>query len=215
MTGWRFLPEGTHLLAADETLLWQGRPAPRGLARRFLHLGAVTGYFAVLAAWNLIAAHADGFRAAEAMVGAFWVVIPALAAAALLYAIAWVISATTLYTLSDKRVIMQVGVALPIAVTIPLRSIGSADLRLYADGSGDVTLAFSGEDRLAYLLLWPHVRPGRYKKAEPMLRSLHNAQEVAAILAQALVAVAPDHGFAPAIKPVPAGRRAAPAMVRA
>ena len=215
MSGWRFLPEGTELLAPDETVLWQGRPTIGGLARRFLHVRAVIGYFVVLAAWNLLSAYADGLRAADALVASFWVVIPAAGTAALLYAVAWVLSASTHYMLTDKRIIMQIGVALPIALTLPLRNIGSADLRLQADGSGDITVAFSGEDRLAYLLLWPHVRPRRYRKAEPMLRSVRDAQAVAAALAQALVAASPEPCVAPVLKPTRPSALPEPAMVTA
>ena len=212
MSGWRFLPEGTELLAPDETVLWQGRPTIQGMARRFLHVRAVTGYFAVLAAWTLLSAHADGLRAADALIASFRVVIPAAGVAALLYAIAWILSVSTHYMLTDKRIIMQIGVALPIALTLPLRSIGSADLRLHADGSGDVTVAFSGEDRLAYLLLWPHVRPRRYRRAEPMLRSVRDARALATVLAQALVAVSPEPCIAPVLEPMREAASPEPAM---
>ena len=213
MSGWRFLPEGTQLLAPDESVLWQGRPTVSGMARRFLHLRAITGYFGVLAAWNLLSAHADGMRARDAMVASFWVIIPAVGAAALILAVAWVLSATTHYMLTSKRLIMQIGVALPIALSVPLRSIGSADLRLYPDGTGDITLSFGGDDRLAYLLLWPHARPWRYKKAEPMMRTVRNAREVAALLARALVAVSPAPSVAPLPEIAPPVRQAEPAMV--
>jgi hypothetical protein len=202
MSAWRFLPEGSELLAPDETALWQGRPTTAGIARRFLHVRAITGYFVVLAAWNLMAAHADGFRAGDAMVAAFWVAIPAAAVAAVLYASAFVLAATSHYMITDKRIIMQIGVALPIALTLPLSKIGSADMKLHADGSGDLTVAFNSEDRLAYLLLWPHARPWCFKKAEPMLRSVRDARNVAAILAKALVSASTEPSVAPAITPL-------------
>jgi hypothetical protein len=206
MSAWRFLPEGTELLARDETALWQGRPTTAGIARRFLHIRAITGYFVVLAAWNLMTAHADGFRAGDAMIASFWVAIPAVAAAAVIYALAFVFAATSHYMITDKRIIMQIGAALPIALTLPLSKIGSADMKLYADGSGDLTVAFNSDDRLAYLLLWPHARPWRFKKAEPMLRSVRDARGVAAVLAKALVAASTAPSIAPAIEQ-PVGER--------
>lgn len=186
-----FLPEGSEIVAKDETILWEGRPRVVGLARHLFHIRAVMGYFFVLAAWNLASTHADGFRANAAFLSAAWLVLPALIGAAVIYAMAWVFVVTTHYTITDRRVIMQLGVAVPIALTLPLRQIKAADVRLYADGSGDIPLAL-GEQKLAYLLVWPHARPWRFKAAEPMLRSVPDAAEVATILSRALLAVSPS-----------------------
>ena len=186
----RFLAEGSEVLAKGETVLWQGRPRVAGLARSLFRIRAVMGYFALLAAWNIASAHADGFRANAALIAAAWVIVPALVAAAALIAMAAVLAATTHYTITDRRVIMQVGVALPIALTLPLGRIAAADVRLGADGCGDIPLAL-GEERLAYLLLWPHARPWRFRRAQPMLRAIPDAAGVAAILARALLQASP------------------------
>ena len=47
-------------------------------------------------------------------------------------------------------------------------------------------LSLAGSDRIAYLHLWPHVRPWQLKRTQPMLRALADAQGVAQILASAL-----------------------------
>ena len=185
-----FLAEGSEHLVPDETVVWQGRPLVTGLARRLFHIRAILGYFAVLAAWNLASAHSDGFRANAALLAAAWVVIPAFAAAGVIYAMALVITLTTHYTITDKRVILQIGVALPIALTLPLKQIRAADVKLNADGSGDIALSL-GDQKLAYLLIWPHARPWSMKKAQPMLRAIPDVRDVAARLSRTLVAVSP------------------------
>ena len=194
-----FLNEGSETIAADETVLWQGRPMILGLVRTLFHVRAIMGYFALLAAWNLASAHADGFRANAAFVSALWVAVPALVAALVIFAMAWLIAATTHYTITDKRVIMQIGVALPIALTLPLRRIRAADVKLNADGSGDIPLAL-GDQKLAYLLIWPHARPWRFKQSEPMLRAVPDVRQVATVLSRALVAASPG-GEAIAVPP--------------
>ena len=108
-----FLGDGSEAIAAGETVLWQGRPTIFGLVRSLFHIRAVMGYFVVLAAWNLASAHADGLWASAAFASAAWVAIPAAVAAAVLVAMSWLVAATTHYTLTDRRVIMQIGVALP------------------------------------------------------------------------------------------------------
>ena len=194
-------PDGSEVVGRHETILWEGRPLVGGLARNLFHVRAVLGYFFILAAWNLASAHSDGFRANAAFLSAVWVVIPAVVAALVVYAMAWIFVMTTHYTITDKRVILQIGVALPIALTLPLRQITGADVKLYADGSGDIPLAL-GDQKLAYLLLWPHARPWRMKAAEPMLRAIPDAQAVAGILSRALMAASP-HGEAIMLAPTP------------
>ena len=54
-----------------------------------------------------------------------------------------------------------------------------------ADGSGDLPLTLSGEDRIAWLHLWPHARPFHLAHPEPMLRSVPDAAAVAQLLSQA------------------------------
>ena len=205
-----FLGEGSEAIAADETVLWQGRPTALGLTRSLFHIRLVMGYFVVLAAWNLAAAHADGLWASAAFQSALWVAVPAAVAGVVLVAMAWLIAATTHYTITDRRVILQVGVALPIALTLPLKRIISADVKLNADGSGDIPLAL-GRQKLAYLLLWPHARPWRVKNPEPMLRAIPNVREVANILSRALLKASPAAeaiSLAPAPQPEPRGEMA-------
>ena len=195
----RLHPEGSEIVGRDETILWEGRPSTVGLARRLFQLKALLGYFVVLAVWDLASAYSAGFRANAAFVGLSWLALGALGVAALVFGAAWVVAITTRYTLTDKRLILQIGVALPIALTLPLHRIGSANLRLYPDGSGDVPLTL-GDGQIAYLLLWPHARPWRFKVSQPMLRCVPDAREVASVLAQALLVASPS-GEAVAVAP--------------
>ena len=49
-------------------------------------------------------------------------------------------------------------------------------------------LSLLGRDRLAYLHLWPHVRPWRFSRVQPMLRGLPQVRETGRILGDALAA---------------------------
>jgi len=57
---------------------------------------------------------------------------------------------------------------------------------VYADGTGDIPLTMIGADRIAYLNLWPHARPWRIARPEPMLRAIPDAARVGEILSGAL-----------------------------
>lgn len=209
-------PDDLHGLPAPlppgERVLWQGRPQWWPLCVQALHVRKVALYFALLMGWGIAAAAADSAALAASARSAAWLLMPAGLAVGVLMLIGWLMARTTRYTITSARVILQYGVALPMTLHIPLRRIGSAALKIHRDGSGAIPLATSGDDRLAYLMLWPHVRPWRLKRAEPMLRALAEPKHVASILAQALkkavgegVRAAPAGADAEAAKPSLAG----------
>lgn len=177
------LPE---LLPEGETLLWQGSPEWRGVLRRVLHAELVALYFGGLILWILLtpAADATGFLAVAAP--AARVALAGLAALGVLTLLARAISRTTIYTITNRRVAMRFGVALPVTFNLPFKMIGSAGHRPFADATGDITLSLAGDGRIAYFHLWPHVRPWRINKPEPMLRSVPNSEKVAELLSKAL-----------------------------
>lgn len=178
------LPEA---LPAGEHLLWQGSPDALALARQALHVDKLAIYFGALLAWRLIIGLHDGQSAvqiAQALTGMLPLAVVALA---LLGGIAWLIARTTVYTLTNRRVVMRIGVVLSITFNLPFAEIKAADLRLRGHrGIGDITLQLGGEGRIAYLHLWPHARPWRLRQTEPMLRALPEAAAVAQRLAAAL-----------------------------
>jgi hypothetical protein len=182
-------------LPAGEEILWQGRPAWRSLAVRAFHARKIAIYFGILAIWRATSNVADGDTAALAAVPLLWLLLLGGAAAGLLTLMAWLTSRMTLYTVTTRRVVMQFGVALPMTLNIPFRVVGSAALKLYANGTGDIPIAITGNDRMAYLVLWPHARPWRARRAEPMLRAVPDAEDVAEILSRALIAATPVAPF--------------------
>lgn len=184
----RGLPER---LPAGEHILWQGAPRFAALARRAFHVRKLAFYCGLLLAWRVAAGVSDGETLGAIAVSAVWVVPFALVAVGLPLLLAWLYARTTVYTITNRRVVMRFGVALPMSLNLPFRLIGAAGVRSYADGSGDVTLTLTGPDRIAYLHLWPNARPWRIARPEPMLRCIPAAAQVADVLADALATTAP------------------------
>ena len=164
-------------LPAGETLLWQGSPDWRMLARRAFHLRKLALYFAALVVLRAAFVLGDGGsarrrRCARRCGRWRW---PALALG-LVALMAWLSARATVYTLTDKRVVMRIGIVLTLTFNLPFKRIAAAGLHLDADGSGDLPLTLLPGDRIAYLHLWPHARPWRLARPEPMLRSVPEAQ---------------------------------------
>lgn len=167
-----------------ETILWQGAPDWRLLAIRALHVRKVFVYFGLLAVWRVASAFAEGDVTPALPMSVSVLAAMSLVAAAILGLIAYALARSTVYTITDRRVVMRFGVALPMTVNLPFRQIDGASLRAEADGHGDICLRLA-EKGFSTLVLWPHVRPWHYSKPEPMLRGIPDAAHVAEILAEA------------------------------
>jgi hypothetical protein len=198
----RGLPE---LLPRGEHILWQGAPNWMSLAIRALHVRLVLGYFALLFVWSIYAAIAEGTSVGVATLVALRLVPVALVGTGILCLYAWLAQRTTVYTVTNRRVVMRFGIALPMTLNVPFAIVGSAALKAYGDGTGDIPLELKDTDRVAYFSLWPHARPWRLTKPQPMLRAVPDARKVADILSDAL-RQARDGVAAPAQKRVEAAR---------
>ncbi|MCX2864571.1 photosynthetic complex putative assembly protein PuhB [Paucibacter sp. PLA-PC-4] len=176
------LPEA---LPAGETQLWQGSPDALLMARQALHLDLLLLYFGALLAWRGLGSWYDGEPLGQTVLAMAGMLPPIVLALGLIGTLAWLMARSTVYTITNRRVVMRVGVVLSITFNLPFAQIASAGFRRRGQ-AGDIVLSLAGSDRIAYLHLWPHVRPWQLKRTQPMLRALADANAVAQTLARAL-----------------------------
>lgn len=175
-------------LPANEKILWQGSPDARVLARSAFHIRKLALYFVALVAINAASVVADGAAAMDVLLALVW---PAgLSALALggVWTLAWLTARTAVYTVTDRRVVMRIGIVLTLTFNLPLRTLESAAMRQGPGGNGDIVLALKGPDHIAWLHLWPHARPWHLARTQPMLRALPQVADVAALLQSAWAA---------------------------
>lgn len=173
-------------LPAGEHVLWQRSPAWLAYGRRVFQLYKIALYFLIVVAWVAISAYRQVGEWQAVLQSASWALMPALAVLGLLALIAWAYARTTVFTITNKRVIIQSGLAFPTAVNLPFSKISSADMKTFADGTGDIELTIMGE-RLLYSMIWPNVRQLRLNRPTPVLRALDHPERVASLLGNALV----------------------------
>jgi Bacterial PH domain len=176
------LPEA---LPPGERILWQGAPDWQALARRVFHVDKVALYFALLLVWRVAGVLSDGGAAFDALASLTWLLPLFALALGLLVLLARWTAHTTVYTLTDQRIVLRIGIVLTVAYNLPLARIESADLHAERGGCTDIALTLERDTRIAWLQLWPHVRPWRVARPQPMLRALRDAKAVSALLAQA------------------------------
>jgi hypothetical protein len=177
------LPEGEHML-------WQGSPSWKVLASRTFHGRSIAIYFAVLLLWVAVSSLADGAMALETLRNVLWFTPLATAGLGLIMLLGWLTGRTTIYTITNRRVVLSYGIAMPMSLNLPFTRIASAGVKTFADGTADIPMAMAEKDIVAYLMLWPHARPWRISKPEPTLRAVPEGAKVAGILARALAAAA-------------------------
>ena len=172
-------------LPKGESILWQGAPDLADLAVRVFHLKKIAVYFVVLMAVRGSYLYSLGGDNLTILAGVLLVAGLGLAAMAALGLLAWLTARTTAYTLTDQRVVMRIGIVLTLTFNLPLKRIETAGLLLTGKGYGDIPLALSSGDRIGWINLWPHARPWRLAKPEPMLRCIADAQTFATTLQNA------------------------------
>jgi len=177
-------------LPAGEHILWQGEPGTASMARRVFHAHKASLYFALLIGLNLVLTAAAGRPLAEALQSSLWQTGLALAGVGLLWLLAWLYARSTVYTVTNRRIVIRFGVAIPLMINIPLDKVESADLQQFGDGKGNILLHTRSSARISYWSLWPHVRPWHFSQVQPMLRGIDNPAAVAATLAAAVNAEA-------------------------
>lgn len=180
------LPEG-------ETLLWQGHPQTLSLAIHALHIRFVPVWFAVMTAWRaaeMTSRGADGAAIAQ-MAGTS--ALTCVVALVIVWGLAWAMARASVYTLTSKRIVIRHGAAIPKYINLPFAQIAGVSLRRHGrTGSLAMTLAPTGKGAPGFLHLWPHTRPMKFARPQPMLRALAEPEAVARRIAQAMGAALPE-----------------------
>lgn len=197
-----------------ERILWQGSPDWRGLAWRAFHVREVAFYFAALVAAQPVLALIEGSALAGSVKPMLWVAAAGAVAIGALALLGWLSARGTVYTITSRRLVMRFGIALPMTINLPFAVVAGAGLKLSRSGHGDLPVAIVPGEKVSYAILWPHVRPWRVGRPEPMLRAVPDAAGVADILGRALashagVAVRVTHRPASNDQRLPAGMAAA------
>ena len=172
-------------LPPGEDLLWQGSPDPAALAREAFKANWILGYLLVLAVWRASMAFSDGGFGQSVAVFLPYLVL-ALAAYGLIRLLARAVARAAIYSITSNRVILRIGAALQVTWTVPFTKVASASLSTRPmSGTGTIALDLTEGQRISYLALWPHLRPGFGHTVQPAFRCIPDAARVARILSDA------------------------------
>lgn len=173
------LPDGEHIV-------WQGSPQWLTLAIDAFHIRKVALYFAALVAIDVVQQWRQGVDTEALLAGPALTFILCACAIGILMSLAWLSASATVYTLTNKRLLIRFGIAIQLTINLPFKQILAADLAVGRKGHGNIPLRLTTDSRVSYLVLWPHIRPWRFRRPQPMLRAIPEAANVAQLIARTI-----------------------------
>ncbi len=176
-------------LPPGESLVWEGQPDVKTLAFRVLYLRAILVYWALVAVGFLAAGALGGRGSGSLAADLVWLMVVAAAGSALIFGLAAAIRSSTTYALTDRRVVIRMGVAFPSVLNLPLHQIDAVDVRATGKDRegrevGDLVLTPIGGEQVGWLYLWPHVKPWSWRTPAPALRAIPEAAYVGKLVAR-------------------------------
>lgn len=175
-------------LPPGERILWEGAPDARALAKHLFFIRPLSIYLTAMVAWWVFVNRAEaGTETFWATLGIEVLLSAGIIVAALFFARA--IAKGTTYAVTDQRLVMRFGVIFPLTINIPLRYVQGASARQFSDGTGQIAVELGKKESLAWIVLFPHVRPWRFQNPEPLLRGLKDPVKVGEVLRTAVLNV--------------------------
>jgi hypothetical protein len=172
-------------LPQGEQILWQGSPDLKTLLFKVFHMKGLLVYFGLLLAYRVISGVMDGEAFSVVFFAGLQIMIFSSIGLGLICILGYLMASTAVYTITNKRVVMRIGIVLNMTFNFPLKMIESADCGIAKNGCGDIYLKLKGDSKIAIVHLWPHSRPSKWAVPQPTLRSIKNCSEVAKILVDA------------------------------
>jgi hypothetical protein len=103
----------------------------------------------------------------------------------LLCSIGYIQARSTVYTITNRRVVMRIGAALTMTLNLPFTKIDNAAVAKKRGGFGNIAFETSGNTKFSYFVLWPHARSWYFGKPQPTLKCIPDIEKVSSILGEA------------------------------
>ena len=167
-----------------EVILWQGQPNWLRLSVDSLNIWWVLGYFIFLFFWRFVSV-SDMMPIYQAVLVSLPFLALGLIVTLLLMLVGFIQANATVYTITNKRVVMRIGAALTVTLNLPFTEIENAAIASSSKNFGSIVIDTKQDSKFSFLVLWPHARAWHFKKPQPSLKCIPNAAEVAEILSNA------------------------------
>ena len=164
-----------------ESILWKGRPSLWGFSWNLFGLKWITLYLGILSIVSVARFFASDFYTA------FYVdflpfFLSGIFASIILIGLAATQTYSTVYIITENRVIIKTGAALSFLISMPFKKIKEVNLQKRGASIGTISFELLSEKRVPYISCWPSVRPWKFKRTQPAFSCIGSVDEVATIL---------------------------------
>ena len=164
-----------------ESILWKGRPSLWGFSWNLFGLKWITLYLSMLSIVSVARFFASDFYTA------FYVdflpfFLSGIFASIILIGLAATQTYSTVYIITENRVIIKTGAALSFLISMPFKKIKEVNLQKRGASIGTISFELLSEKRVPYISCWPSVRPWKFKRTQPAFSCIGAVDEVATIL---------------------------------
>lgn len=175
-------------LPPGERILWEGAPNARALARHLFFMRPLSAYLGAMVLWWV------AVNRTQVATEQFWATLGIqLMLVGGVIGGAWLLSRAiangTTYAITDRRIVMRFGVIFPLTINVPLHYVEGASAREFPDRTGQIAVQLTKKESIAWIVLFPHVRPWKFTNPEPLLRGLTEPVKVGEVLRAAVLAV--------------------------
>ena len=164
-----------------ESILWKGRPSLWGFSWNLFGLKWITFYLSILSVVSIARFFASDFHTA------FYIdflpfFLSGIFASIILIGLAAIQAYSTVYIITENRVIIKTGAALSFLISMPFKKIKEVNLQKRGASIGTISFELFSKKRVPYISCWPSVRPWKFKKTQPAFSCVRSVDEVATIL---------------------------------
>ena len=174
------IPEG-------ESILWKGKPSFWGFSWYFFGLKLLAFYLIILSVVFAARLTVTDFFTAF-VVDFLPFLLSGILTSFILMALAKIQSQSSVYIITENRVIIKSGAALSFLISMPFKKIKAVNLQKRKGSLGTISFELNSGKRVPYVSCWPSVRPWRFKNTEPAFSCIENVDEVATILRKSVMA---------------------------
>jgi hypothetical protein len=168
-------------LPSNEKILWQGRPGYAALLKKVFFFKYIAIYLLLLIVVSFVFDQYN-YGLTEGFEGLILNTLIGVFCLSLFMLLAYFSYSTTIYTITDKRIVMRIGMVLTLSLNIPFKKIESADLKINSDGSGDISITLHPAVKIAYIHLWPHCRAFYFSNPRPTLKCIIKPEETSSTI---------------------------------
>ena len=164
-----------------ESILWKGKPSLWGFSWNLFGLKWITFYLSILSVVSIARFFASDFHTA------FYIdflpfFLSGIFASIILIGLAAIQAYSTVYIITENRVIIKTGAALSFLISMPFKKIKEVNLQKRGASIGTISFDLFSKKRVPYISCWPSVRPWKFKKTQPAFSCVRSVDEVATIL---------------------------------